>query len=49
MDPKSIEERKKFVSKMELEMDDELEEIRRQIAEMRGGTIIGGWVRRPEY
>lgn len=49
MDPKSVEERKKLVSETELKMDDELKEIKRQIAEMSGGTIIGGWVRRPGY
>lgn len=34
MDSKSVAERKKIVSRMELQMDDELEEIKKQIAEM---------------
>lgn len=38
MDSKSVEERKKIVSEVQLKMDDELEEIRRQIVEMSGGA-----------
>jgi len=38
MDSKSVEERKKIVSEVQLKMDDELEEIRRQIAVMSGGA-----------